>query len=137
MSTNFPSAKTLGLYDLLPSLLVPGEPWVEWGIVEHRMSLAAPKLYGDLYEHYGHVTQHPRRYSVSSYLAGRLGFLASKGRAAFQYGEATGRWAYNHRVSYWSLNPATPKGQIYTWEQYAADNGLDGPWWQLIGRDKP
>jgi hypothetical protein len=38
-------AGDLGLYDDLLLCLVPGDPWVEYGVVEHRYKLLRPEIY--------------------------------------------------------------------------------------------
>ncbi|MCU1372360.1 MAG: hypothetical protein JWO77_3554 [Ilumatobacteraceae bacterium] len=125
-------AKRLRIYEKLLSLLVPGEGPVEWPIIERRFLLAHPDEYQELLGEFGHTTYGPRRYSVSSYLARRMGTLAGQGKVEFQYGEATGRWSYLGRISYWSL-PGTPtSAPASTWEQYAKDNNLPPHWRDVI-----
>lgn len=133
----FPTATQLGLHDFLPTLITPGQPWREWGIIEHLFHLADPDLYTLLYENYGHVTQGPRRYSVSSYLARRMSDVATRGAIAFVNGRGTGRWDYNTSISYWATTPTPDRANRLTWEQYATDNQLHGHWWEIVGRDRP
>ena len=118
-------AEEYGLYDDLPQCLIAGEPWVEYGIVEHRYSQLRPKLYTEMVGRWGHTRQGPRRYTVSAFLGGTLGRLWSRGVVVGQERNATGYWAYNSSISYWALPPAPPVDHVLTYTDYATAIGLD------------
>src|SRR5262249_48087028 len=80
----------LGVYDDLLRCLVPGEPFVEYGIIELRYSELRPKIYADLIERYGHTRQGPKHYTVSAFLGGALGRLHDRGDLMMDFAEATG-----------------------------------------------
>lgn len=74
-------AAELGLYDHLPTYVLAGEPWVEYGVIEYRFGKARPDGYRGLLSRWGHVAQGPGsgrrhrdggRYSVSAFLARTL-----------------------------------------------------------------
>lgn len=122
----------LGLYDDLAALLLPGEGWIEHGILEHRYKLAQPHTYFDeLIPRYGHVAQGPKRYTTSAFIAQALGQLAREGTLAWSDGRPTGFWSYNHRISYWALPPAPPLDDRQTWSEFATKAGLDPEAWIL------
>lgn len=127
----------LGVYQTLIDVLVPGDPFVEYGVVEHRFATAAPRLYADLVQRYGHTALAPRRYTVSALLAGALAGLAADGSVTRTSGPATGRWSYNTQISYWALSPAEDRTPL-SWTDFAAGvsigpdswpstEGLEGP----------
>ncbi len=58
----------LGVYDDVFLCLSPGEPWLEHGIVEHRYKELCPAAYLEMIDRWGHVSQGPRRYSVTAFL---------------------------------------------------------------------
>jgi hypothetical protein len=60
----------LGVYDDVFLCLSPGEPWLEHGIVEHRYKELCPEAYLEMIDRWGHVSQGPRRYSVTAFLTG-------------------------------------------------------------------
>ena len=50
-------AREVGMYDALPTCLVPGEPWAEYGIVERRYRDRHPDAFAAVVERYGHREQ--------------------------------------------------------------------------------
>lgn len=118
-------AEELGLYDDLLCCLVAGEPWIEYGIVEHRLGQLQPKTYAELLERYGHTRQGPKKYTASAFVASSLGWMREHGMVEWQEGPATGYWSYNSVVSYWALPPAPPSSQRLTYLEYAKSIGLD------------
>jgi hypothetical protein len=125
----------LGLYDDLPRCVVPGEPWVEHGVVEHRYKLLRPDIYFDeLLPRYGHVADDWGRkpYTVSAFIAKTLGQLHREGAFAWQEEKATGFWKYNGRISYWAVPPAPPVDQRLTWASFASTQGLDPAVWDIV-----
>jgi hypothetical protein len=123
-------AEELGLYDLLPTLLVRGEPWVEYGIVERRLREAEPDVFAELVERYGHIETHgSKTYTASAFIARTLGDLTRPPRgplvASCGTGPATGFWSYNHQVFYWALPPGPPVSDKRTFVEWAQIRGWD------------
>jgi hypothetical protein len=119
-------ASELGLYDDLPQCIIRGEPFVEYGIVEHRYSQHRPKVYGELVDKYGHTRQGPKRYTASAFIAAALGRMAARGEVLYQEGRATGYWAYNGTISYWALPPGPAQSDpTLTYNDYAKEAGID------------
>ena len=119
------------LYDDLPKCLTPGEPWVEHGVVEFRYKTGFPDVYFEkILPRYGHVgLQGSKRYTASSFIAQALRQLEREGVLARSYRRATGFWAYNHRVSYWSLAPGPTSDDDITWQNFALAKKLDPNEW--------
>jgi hypothetical protein len=117
-----------GVYQALVETLRPDDPFVEYAVVEHRFADANPRLYADLVGRYGHTALGPRRFTVSSLLAGALSLLVRDGGVARDSGPATGRWSYNGQVSYWALPPAS-EAPSTSWVNYAMDRGIDAETW--------
>ncbi len=125
----------LGLYDDLPRCVTPGEPWVEYGIVEHRYKRLRPDVYYDeLLPRYGHTKIGPKRFTTSSFIAAALGHLERDGILAWSQTKATGYWAYNGVISSWAVPPEPPADQRLTWVEFAGDQGLDPQDWVLDRR---
>lgn len=114
----------LGLYEDLPRCLVAGEPFVEYGVVEHRYSTQFPKGFAAV------LARHPHRrdqkgldYSASMFIASALSRLQREGDLLKKFGKATGSWSYNGEISYWALAPQPGPGPDLTWAAY--DEGED------------
>lgn len=129
----------LGLYDDLLELLVPGEPIVEYGIVEHRYACAHPNEYAVLVARYGHRAIEPSRYTASKFIARALGILRSEGALYGRFVPATGRWDYLGQVSAWAV-PAPHVGdasEVLSWEEFARNDGIEPRTWpatdKLVG----
>jgi hypothetical protein len=120
------------LYDDLPKCLVPGEGFVEYGVVEHRYKLLNPSRYSFLVDRYGHTRQGPKNYTATSFIAGALGRLGRRGDLDAKFGDAaTGYWSYNRTISYWMLPKSAAHKCRTTWEEFAHANGLDPADWEL------
>lgn len=114
-------AAELGLGLEIPSILGKySDRWVEYGVFEQAYASANPKDWGGLVDRYGHRAVAAKRYTVSAFLAATLGNLERAGAVAFHAGPATGRWAYNGTISYWSLLPAPEWSKRLSW----ASSGL-------------
>lgn len=98
-------AAELGLDDDLPDLLVDGEPFIEYGIVEYRYARAHPDEYAQIVDRYGHTAYGLKKYTASAFIAGTLGRLARGGDAFYADGKATGYWKFNGRISHWANRP--------------------------------
>ena len=89
----------LGVYDDVFFCLSPGEPWLEHGIVEHRYKELCPAAYLEMIDRWGHVSQGPRRYSVTAFLTRAWSQLARDGMLA------TKLWSRHWPVSTQRLHP--------------------------------
>jgi hypothetical protein len=122
----------LGLYEDLPLCILPGEPWVEHGVVEYRYSHLRPEIYTrELLPRFGHTKQGPRHFSTSALIAKALGQLRGEGLLAWRYDRATGFWGYNGQISYWAQLPAPADDALLTWAAFAELKGLDPDDWDL------
>ena len=122
----------LGLFDDLLACVRAGEPWLEHGVVEHRYKLLRPTVYFDeLLPLYGHTAQRPKRYTLSSLLAGAMGLLARDGLLAWQRGPGTGYWHFDSVITYWALPPGPDPSDVLRWRNFAAAEGLDPARWDL------
>ncbi len=130
-------ATELGLWDDLPPLLGPGEPRVEYGVVEYRYATAHPNEYARLVKEYGHTAQGPKRFTASAFIAKALGRLASEGVLSHFAGPATGYWAYNGTISYWARPKGADDGDPLTWEAFATTGGLDPMDWPPLDYQHP
>jgi hypothetical protein len=131
-------AVELGLLEDLMLCLEPAKPPVEYGIVEYRYSRLRPETFHGLLDDYGHTRiERNKPYTVSSFIAGTLGRLAGFGELDLVYGPATGHWAYNEVISYWSLPHTEPQDPNLSWEQFAGETGIDPLLWDLEPGDGP
>jgi hypothetical protein len=122
----------LGLYDDLLLCVHGGEPWVEYGIVEHRYKELRPDVYfGELLTRYGHRMQGGRRFTLSALLAKVLGQLGREGLLSGRFGKATGYWSYNGQVSYWAPVPSPPVEDQLTWVDFAIAEGIAPDDWSI------
>ena len=111
----------------LRACVQPGEPYVEYGIVEWRFRALAPRIFRELVAEHGHTRLNPvpSKKSSSAYLAQALGLLAADGELVRVYGRATGTWSYNGTVTYWAVPPGPPTTSRLTWKAFADESGLD------------
>ena len=123
----------LGVYDDVFLCLSPGEPWLEHGIVEQRYKELCPAAYLEMIDRWGHVSQGPRRYSVTAFLTRAWSQLARDGMLATKLGPATGLYEHNGSILYWALPPGPEARRIRTWADFAADLGLSPYVWTLPG----
>ena len=85
------------MYDVLRGCV--GDTIAEYGVIEHRFSVAAPETYEYLVKHYGHTAIAPSKYTASAFLGGALGRAARReDLVAGIWVPATGYWSYNGRV---------------------------------------
>jgi hypothetical protein len=123
----------LGVYDDVFLCLSPGDPWLEHGIVEHRYKELCPAAYLEMIDRWGHVSQGPRRYSVTAFLTRAWSQLARDGILATKLGPATGLYQHNGSILYWAFPPGPEAHRIRTWADFAADLGLSPYVWTLPG----
>lgn len=131
-------ATELGLWEDLPAALVPGEPFVEYGVVEYRYAVAHPAEYRMLVDTYGHTSSGPKRYTASVYIAKTLGALCREGIVSVSSGRGTGYWDYNSRISYWALS-GSPAADVepLTWSTVAASLGINARDWPPLAYHAP
>lgn len=127
--------------ELAPAILAcftPGEPWIEYGIVEHRHAANHPDAFRRLVEEKGHAWWRPpgdelRRtpsadggeMTASKYLVRTLSALAGSGDLCRKFAKGTGIWSYNSTISYWALAPAPAVTNLLTYQQFAIREHLD------------
>lgn len=100
-------AHELGLAIVLPAVLKQYVgTWVEYGVVERAFALAYPREFAQVLERFGHRSIKPREYTSSAFIARTLGAIGRLGTIGFHLGPATGYWAYNQTISWWSVPPA-------------------------------
>jgi hypothetical protein len=103
----------LGIWDKLLECFLPGEPRVEYGVVEDRLFERYPAVCEELMRRYGHTWRGSHRpanqFSMAAYLAARLSELADEGHLAKTFGPATGPWRYNGMISYWQVAGGEPE----------------------------
>jgi hypothetical protein len=119
-------ADDLGLAIALPAAVASlGDGWFEYGLVERAYALAAPKDFATMVHRWSHTAIAPKQYTVSSFLAGVLGRLASRGEVAYHPGPGTGRWSYNRSISYWSHTRDADWAARTTWADVVGDDAKD------------
>jgi hypothetical protein len=121
----------LGLYDHLPDLVAAQDPWLEYGVVEHRYKEAHPDVYAELLRLYGHRAREPKPFTLSVVVAKALGQLAREGGISFRWGRATGYWSYNGTISYWAPAPPPAPSSELTWTTFAKHSGIASDAWAL------
>lgn len=105
-----------------------GDPFVEFGIVEHRLRTRFPDRFDEHVAEQGHSMFGSRAYTASSVRFGvALGWLERMGELVSEYGPATGAWHYNGQVTYWART-APPDRQRTSWSEYCAEIGRSPEW---------
>lgn len=125
----------LGVYETLLGTFVPGEPFVEYGIVEHRFALAAPHAYRVLVDTYNHKALSPGQLQVSAsaVIGGALGWLRERGGLVSRRVRATGFWSYNSDVTAWRLPGEDASTELLTWLEFAKKLEVDPDAWPSLG----
>lgn len=114
-----------GLFQDLPHCLSAGEPFVEYGVVEHRYRQLQPDTFKLIVAKYGHrAIEVGRPYTTSGFMASALRILANRDEVELRWGTATGFWTYDGTVGYWALAPAS-SNELLTWQAFAKSEGLD------------
>lgn len=114
------------LLEPLKQCVRDGEPFVEFGIVEHRLRGMFPDLFAAHVADQGHSMFGSRPYTASSVRFGvALGRLQQAGELVSEYGPATGAWHYNGQVTYWAKTTAPGRR---SWAEYCAENGRSPEW---------
>jgi hypothetical protein len=117
-------------FDLEPlsACVPPGEPYVEYGVVEYRFRQRYPDLFRAHVHDRGHVLTGKQVATASGVRFGvALGRLARAGELISRYGPATGAWSYNGQVTYWA-RPPEPAGPPLTWAAFCARLGRSAEW---------
>ena len=123
-----PDGVTDELLDPLSHCVVDGEPFMEYGVVEHRLRARYPELFAAHVAERGHSMFGTRPATASSVRFGvALGRLERDGKLVSRYGPATGAWSHNERVTYWAKRGPEPDGSL-TWVEYCAQLGRDPEW---------
>jgi hypothetical protein len=113
-------AAELGLDVEIPAVLARfPQQWVEYGVFEHEYAVSHPKDWSFLMDRYGHTAIVAKRYTVSAFLAATLGNLQRQAAVVLHMGPATGRWAYNGRISWWALPPGPDWDSRLSWQESA------------------
>ena len=116
------------LLEPLSACVDPGDPFVEYGIVEYRLRQRYPDLFLAHVRDRGHVILGPKAYTASSVRFGvALGRLAQAGELTSKYGPATGAWRYNSQITYWA-RPPVPDQSMLTWADYCEALGRSSMW---------
>lgn len=120
-------ADELNLAAELPlTLRALGEGWFEYGLVEREYAQRRPDDFAVMVRRWGHTALGPKRYTVSSYLAGSLGRLSGQGAIAFHLGHGTGRWRrFDPDISWWSSIPPLPWDVRTSWESRVGSASAD------------
>jgi hypothetical protein len=127
-----PNAEDAAIEELLEPLLAcvnPGEPFVEYGIVEYRFRLARPALFIAHVRERGHTMLAGRRGSSASTarFGKALGRLESAGALVTVKGPGTGAWRHAQSIGYWA-RPPRPTGPLLTWSMFCAIQGRSPEW---------
>jgi hypothetical protein len=116
------------LLEPLSQCVLAGDPFVEYGIVEHRLRTRFPELFASHVAEQGHSMFGSRAYTASSVRFGvALGRLERLGELVSEYGPATGAWHYNGQVTYWA-RAAPPDRRRKSWIDYCAEIGRSSEW---------
>ena len=118
-------AAALGLYEDLLHCLMPGEAFVEYGVVEHRYESLRPEVFQRLVEDYSHTRLGRNKpFTASVFIALVLRRLAERGEVLQTVGQATGPWSHNEVISYWALppGPEDPQARL-TFAEYTGSTG--------------
>jgi hypothetical protein len=108
--------------ELPAALKALGEGWFEYGLVEREYAYRRPRDFAVMVRRWGHTALGPKRYTVSSYIAGTLGRLSGQGVVAYHSGEGTGRWRqYNSDISWWSALSPGPWESRTSWRDRIGD----------------
>jgi hypothetical protein len=110
-SFDMDSGITRELLQPLLSCVRPGEPFVEYGIVEYRLREAYPDLFISHVRDRGHVMLARGNQATASSVrfAAALSQLTRGGELLMVYGPGTGAWRHDERISYWA-RPPKPHG---------------------------
>ena len=94
-------AAALGLYEDLLHCLMPGEAFVEYGVVEHRYESLRPEVFQRLVEDYSHTRLGRNKpFTASVFIALVLRRLAERGEVLQTVVQATGPWSHNEVIYY-------------------------------------
>lgn len=130
-----------GVYGDLLSCVRADDPWLEYGVVEHRYRILRPQTYATLVRSYSHAARNAARggtiatpdrsMTTSRRLSGALSQLAEEGLLSSRKGRASGFWSYNSDVSHYGPVPAPAGDAFLSWVAFATKEGLDPQQWIL------
>jgi hypothetical protein len=116
------------LLDPLLHCIAVDEPFLEYGIVEHRLSKIRPDLYAAHIRERGHVMLEPSSVTATnSRFVPALVRLRTEGQLIKITGPATGAWSYNGQISYWA-RPGAAESNILTWEDFCLTESRESMW---------
>jgi hypothetical protein len=121
-------ATELGMLDDLLACVEPGEPWLEYGIIERRYRERSPDEFEQLVQRWGHREDGRQRpYTASAYIGGVLAMLRRRNKLVSLPGggPATAYWSYNAPASYWARPPGPPRQRLLTFVAWAREHGHD------------
>ncbi|MEJ3658011.1 hypothetical protein WEH80_34110 [Actinomycetes bacterium KLBMP 9759] len=127
------TAEDAAIEELLEPLLAcvkPGEPFVEYGVVEYRFRMARPDLFVAHVRERGHIMLGARRSAPSAStarFAKALGRLERAGQLVTVKGPGTGAWRHDQSIGYWA-RPPRPSGPLLTWSMFCATQGRSLEW---------
>jgi hypothetical protein len=127
------NADSAAIDELLEPLLAcvhPGEPFVEYGVVEYRFRLAHPELFVAHVRERGHMMLGTRRGLASASttrFAKALARLEKAGELVMVKGPGTGAWRHDQAIGYWA-RPPRPSGPLLTWSMFCATQGRTAEW---------
>jgi hypothetical protein len=116
-----------------------GDPFLEYGVVEHRLAHTIPRPVrrtrrrtGTLHVRLPRVHRLQRPLRRRPRPAGRTSASPSagwkgKGDLVSEYGPATGAWHHNSRVTYWARTPP-PDRRRKTWTECCTEIGRSPEW---------
>jgi hypothetical protein len=120
----------LHLYEDLLRCVIPGEAYLEYGVIEYRYALANPETYKKLVSTYSHTALgETPGYSASALIGGALGKLPRDGLLVRVLRKSTGYWSYNGQLNTYALSPGPTDEATITWAGFATDLDLDPNAW--------
>jgi hypothetical protein len=113
-------APLLAVIESLPAM------WIEHGVIEYRLRVDHPDVFGRQVAEAGHVLLRPgaTRGTTASGLRFATALMRLEQEAAVTHVNApsTGAaWEQDKVVGYWARRPKPPRDQVLTWEQYAVE----------------
>lgn len=123
------TAPLLAVLETLPTA------WIEHGVIEYRLRMDRPDLFGRHIADAGHVLL--RAGATNGTTASGLRFatallrLEREGAVTHYNAAPTGAaWAQDKLVGYWARRPKPPRDEVVTWEGYAVETlgRTDGDW---------
>lgn len=114
------TAPLLAVVESLPAA------WIEHGVIEYRLRVDQPELFGRHVADAGHVLLRPgaTNGTTASGLRFATGLLRLERESAVTHFNAPptgGAWQQDRLVGWWALRPKPPRDQLLSWETYAVE----------------